>query len=145
MDEFVVSPDGPILPTHREPPPADLTPSQQKIWREIVADLDRDWFADTKHLLVELVAHIDFAAMLREGIEQVRAQLVGLVPGSREERAATKQLTALLRAHGKQSAAVAHLSTKLRLTPQSRQSARKADQVRTRTATRPWEGWENGG
>jgi hypothetical protein len=139
MDEFVASPDGPILPTHREPPPADLTPSQQKIWRGIVADLDRDWFADTRHLLVELVAHIDFAAMLREGIEQVRAQLADLVPGSKEERAMSKQLTSLLRAHGKQSSSIASLSTRLRLTPQSRQSARRADQVRHRTGRRPWD------
>jgi len=141
MDEFVVSPDGPIIQSAREPPPDDLTPKQQAIWVEITKSLDRDWFGDSRPLLTELVAHIDFAAMLREGIEQVRAQLSGLVPGSREERAATKQLTALLRAHGKQSAAVAHLSTKLRLTPQARQSARRSDQVRRRTATRPWE-WE---
>jgi hypothetical protein len=145
MDEFVVSPDGPIIQSAREPPPDDLTVAQQKIWVEITKDLDRDWFADTRHLLVELVAHIDFAAMLREGIEQVRAQLSGLVPGSKEERAMSKQLTSLLRAHGKQSAAVAHLSTKLRLTPQSRQSARRADQVRHRTGRRPWEGWQDGG
>jgi hypothetical protein len=141
MDEFVVSPDGPIIPTRREPPPADLTPAQQKIWVEITKDLDRDWFADTRHLLVELVAHIDFAAMLRAGIEEVRIQLAELPLGTKEERAMSRQLTALLRAHGKQSAAIAHLSTKLRLTPQARQSARRSDQVRRRTATRPWE-WE---
>jgi hypothetical protein len=79
--------------------------------------------------------------MLREGIEQVRTQLAGLPLGSKEERATSKQLTALLRAHGKQSAAIAHLSTKLRLTPQARQSARRSDQVRRRTGSRPWE-WE---
>ena len=139
-DDLVISSaDGPILPTYREPPPADLTPSQQKIWREIVADLDRVWFADTRHLLVELVAHIDFAAMLRAGIEDVRTELAGLPLGSKEERAMSRQLVSLLRAHGKQSAAVAHLSTKLRLTPQSRQSARRADQVRHRTGRRPWD------
>jgi hypothetical protein len=31
------------------------------------------------------------------------------------------------------------LSTKLRLTPQARQSARRADQVRHRTGRRPWD------
>jgi len=145
MDEFVVSPDGPIIQSAREPPPDDLTPKQQAIWVEITKDLDRDWFADTRHLLAELVAHIDFAAMLREGIEDVRTQLARLPLGTKEERATSRQLTALLRAHGKQSAAVAHLSTKLRLTPQSRQSARRADQVRHRTGRRPWEGWQDGG
>ena len=144
MDEFVVSPDGPIIQSAREPPPDDLTPKQQAIWVEITKDLDRDWFADTRHLLAELVAHIDFAAMLREGIEDVRTQLARLPLGTKEERATSRQLTALLRAHGKQSAAIAHLSTKLRLTPQSRQSARRADQVRNRTGPRPWE-WREGG
>jgi hypothetical protein len=141
MDDYVASPDGPIIPSRREPPPADLTPAQQKIWVEIVASVDRDWFADTHHLLAELVAHIDFAAMLRAGIEEVRTQLVGLPLESKEGRAMSRQLASLLRAHGKQSAAVAHLRTKLRLTPQARQSARRSDQVRRRTATRPWE-WE---
>jgi len=77
--------------------------------------------------------------MLRAGIEDVRTELAGLPLGSKEERAMSRQLVSLLRAHGKQSAAVAHLSTKLRLTPQSRQSARRADQVRHRTGRRPWD------
>jgi hypothetical protein len=141
MVEFVASPDGPIIQSERERPPEDLTAEQKAIWREIVASVDRDWFADTQHLLAELVAHIDYAAMLRAGIEDVRTRLSGSVLGSKEERAMSKQLTSLLRAHGKQSAAIAHLSTKLRLTPQARQSARRSDQVRRRTATRPWE-WE---
>jgi hypothetical protein len=142
MDDFVASsPDGPIIRSQRAPPPADLTPTQRKIWRSIVSALDRDWFGDTRPLLTELCAHIDFAAMLREGIEQVRAKLAELPLGSKEERAMSRQLASLLRSHGKQSAAIAHLSTKLRLTPQARQSARRADQIRARTATRPWENW----
>ena len=141
MDEFVVSPDGPIIQSAREPPPDDLTPKQQAIWVEITKSLDRDWFGDSRPLLTELVAHIDFAAMLREGIEDVRTQLARLPLGTKEERATSRQLTALLRAHGKQSAAIAHLSTKLRLTPHARQRARRSEQVRRRTATRPWE-WE---
>jgi hypothetical protein len=139
------SADGPIIPSKRAAPPKDLTPKQRKIWAEIVADVDRDWFADTKHLLTELVAHIDYARMLAAGIEAVRAQLVGLPLGSTEERRLSRQLSSLLRLHGKQSASIANLSTKLRLTPQSRQSARRADQVRNRTGARPWEGWESGG
>jgi hypothetical protein len=146
MDDFVASsPDGPIIQSRRERPPKDLTPKQQAIWREIVADLDRDWFSDTRHLLVELCAHIDYARMVASGIEEVRARLVGLELGSKEERAMSRQLASLLRSHGKQSASIAHLSTKLRLTPQSRQSARRASQIRERTGPRPWEGWENGG
>ena len=139
------SADGPIIPSQRERPPKDLTPKQQAIWRELVASVDRDWFGDTRPLLTELCAHIDYARMLAAGIEEVRARLVGLPLGSKEERAMSRQLASLLRSHGKQSAAIANLSTKLRLTPQTRQSARRADQVRNRTGPRPWEGWENGG
>jgi len=81
--------------------------------------------------------------MLAAGIEQVRTQLVGLPLGSKEEKALSRSLASLLRQHGKQSASIASLSTKLRLTPQSRQSARRADQVRNRTGTRPWEDCES--
>jgi hypothetical protein len=145
MDDLVSSSAvGPIIPSRRASPPKDLTPKQRDIWRELVADLDRDWFSDTHHLLKELVCHIDYARMLAAGIEELRAQLVGLPLGSKEQRAMARQLSSLLRSHGKQSSAIANLSTKLRLTPQSRQSARRASQVRDRTATRPWE-WENSG
>jgi hypothetical protein len=136
---------GPIIPSKREPAPKDLTSRQRNIWREIVASVDRDWFGETKPLLTELVCHIDFARELAAGIERVRARLVDLPLGSKEERAMSRQLASLLRLHGKQSSSIANLSTKLRLTPQSRQSARRADQVRHRTGPRPWEGWESGG
>jgi hypothetical protein len=144
MDDFVPSPDGPIIRSQRAPPPADLSPTQRKIWRDIVASVDRDWFNDVTPLLTELCAHIDYARMIAGAIEQVRAKLAELPLGSKEERSFSRQLASLLRSHGKQSAAIAHLSTKLRLTPQARQSARRADQVRARTGPRPWE-WENGG
>jgi hypothetical protein len=136
---------GPIIPGARPVAPKDLTPKQREIWREYTADLDRDWFADTQHLLKELVCHVDYARMLAGAIEQVRTQLIGLPLGSKEERAMSRQLASLMRQHGKQSSSIASLSTKLRLTPQSRQSARRADQVRNRTGSRPWAGWENGG
>jgi hypothetical protein len=144
MDDLVSSADGPIIQSKRAPPPTDLTPTQRKIWREIVSAVDRDWFNDVTPLLTELCAHIDFAASMRAGIEQVRARLVGLPLGSKEERAMSRQLASLLRQHGKQSASIASLSTKLRLTPQSRQSARRADQIRARTGPRPWEDYESG-
>jgi hypothetical protein len=145
MDEFVASPDGPIIRSKRAAPPKDLTPTQQKIWREYTADLDRDWFSDTSHLLKELVCHVDYARMIAGAIEEVRAKLAELELGSKEHKAMSRQLAGWLRAHGMQSSSIASLSTKLRLTPQSRQSARRADQVRARTGPRPWEGWENGG
>jgi hypothetical protein len=140
-DDLVRSATGPILPGEREPPPEDLTPRQQEIWRGIVADLDRDWFGETKPMLKELCAHIDFAREIAGRIETVRQRLDGLPVGSKEEAAISRQLSGLLRQHGKQSASIANLSTKLRLTPQSRQSARGADQMRRRTGTKPWE-WD---
>jgi hypothetical protein len=133
------SADGPIIQSKRAAPPTDLTPTQRKIWRELVADLDRDWFSDTAHMLKELCCHVDYARMLAAGIEAVRARLAAVEVGSKEERTLSRQLSSLLRQHGKQSASIASLSTKLRLTPQARQSARRADQVRHRTGPRPWE------
>ena len=144
MDDFVASsPDGPIIRSQRAPPPKDLTPTQRKIWREIISAVDRDWFNDVTPLLTELVAHIDYARMIAGAIEQVRAKLAELPLGSKEERSFSRQLASLLRSHGKQSSAIASLSTKLRLTPQARQSARRASQIRERTGPRPWENLES--
>jgi len=144
MDDFVASSaNGPIIPSKRERPPKDLTPKQQAIWREYTADLDRDWFSDTHHLLKELVCHVDYARMIAGGIEEVRAKLADLPVESKEARSLSRQLASLLRMHGMQSSSIASLSTKLRLTPQARQSARRADQVRNRTGPRPWE-WREG-
>jgi len=139
MDDFVSSTNGPIIPSQRERPPKDLTVKQQAIWRELVASVDRDWFGDTRPLLTELCAHVDYARMIAGAIETVRAKLAELELGSKEHKAMSRQLAGLLRAHGIQSSSIASLSTKLRLTPQSRQSARRADQVRARTGPRPWE------
>jgi hypothetical protein len=141
-DLLAPSAAGPIIPGQREPPPEDLTPKQQAIWVEIVADLDRDWFSETRPLLKELVCHIDYARELAAGIERVRSRLAGVPVGSAQERAISRELASLLRQHGRQTSSIANLSTKLRLTPQARQSARGADQVRRRTGTRPWERWQ---
>jgi hypothetical protein len=145
MDDLVSSANGPIIRSQRAAPPKDLTPTQQKIWREYTADLDRDWFSDTHHLLKELVCHVDYARMIAGAIEEVRARLAEVEIGSKEWKVLSRQLASLMRSHGKQSSSIASLSTKLRLTPQARQSARRADQVRARTGPRPWEGWESGG
>jgi hypothetical protein len=143
MGDLVASPNGPIIQSQRERPPKDLTVTQQKIWRELVSSVDRDWFGDTKPMLTELCAHIDFARMLAGAIEQMRVKLAELPLGSKEERSLSRQLASLLRSHGKQSSAIASLSTKLRLTPQARQSARRASQIRERTGPRPWENLES--
>ena len=140
-----VSADGPIIPSRRAPPPKDLSPSQRKIWRELVAAVDREWFSDVTPLLTELVCHISYAREIAGAIEQVRTRLAKAPVGSREEKTLSRQLASLMRLHGRQSSSIASLSTKLRLTPQSRQSARRADHVRARTGPRPWAGWENGG
>jgi len=140
-NDLLPSVTGPILPGERDPPPSDLTPKQQAIWRGIVADLDRDWFGETKPMLKELCAHISYAREIAGRIEEVRQRLDALPIGSKEEATMSRQLASLLRQHGKQSASIANLSTKLRLTPQSRQSARGSDQKRRRTGwtgRRPW-------
>jgi hypothetical protein len=143
-DVLVRSAEGPILPGSRPAPPKDLTSRQKAIWRDIVGAVDRDWFSETHPLLTELCAHTDYAREIAGRIEEVRRRLAGLPMGSKEEAALSRHLASLLRQHGKQSASIANLSTKLRLTPQARQSARAADQVRRRTGTKPWEGWEGG-
>jgi hypothetical protein len=137
--------NGPILPGTRPPPPQDLTPRQREIWAEITASVDRDWFSENFLLLTELCAHTDYARTIAASIEVVRERLAGLPLGAKDEVALSRRLASLMRAHAKQTSSIATLSTRLRLTPQSRQSARAADQVRRRTAParRPWEDWQD--
>ena len=129
-----------IIPGQREPPPADLDSMEQESWRAITAALPYDWFRpEALPMLKELCRHIHYSDLLAAMISEARA------PESNRDNGRMTELVSLLRAHGYQTERIANLSTKLRLTNQSRfSSARAADQHRRRTGggRRPWEDWE---
>jgi hypothetical protein len=121
---------GPWVPGERPPPPPELDPVEQEAWRAITARLPADFStAENKPMLKELVRHVRFAdelaADLQSGLAEVAA---GSDPGPIKLKALAalrKEQRELLRAHGYQTERIGNLSTKLRLTPQARQSARR--------------------
>jgi hypothetical protein len=144
---------GPWVPGERPPPPPELEPVEQEAWRAITARLPADFFtAENRPMLKELVRHVRYADELATDLQAVRVTLGEVAAGSDPPPIKVKALAALrreqrelLRAHGYQSERIGNLSTKLRLTPQSRQSARRADQQARKLAAgpRPWEDWGN--
>jgi hypothetical protein len=131
-----------IIPGQREPPPADLDPMEQESWRAITEALPYDWFRpEALPMLKELCRHIHYSDLLAAMISEARGVDA---PESNRDNDRMTELVSLLRAHGYQTERIANLSTKLRLSNQSRwSSARAADQHRRRTSgARPWDDWK---
>jgi hypothetical protein len=134
----VTSTDAPLIPGQKMPAPSGLSAPQQAQWEAIVARLPTGWITnENAPLLKELCRHVSFAEELAHDIGAARAAGV-----------ASKELRALLRAHGYQTTRVASLSGKLRLTQLSRYTrdaegaaiaARSAP-----TARKPWTDWGDG-
>jgi hypothetical protein len=141
-----------VVPGTRIPPPPELNELESAIWRAIVERLPADWFtAENTPLLKELCRHIGHADALSLDIAAVRAVLAGL-PASglapseaaKEFKRATADYHALLRLHAFQTERIGNLSTKMRLSQQTRLapavSRAKADQ--TPAGPKPWQDWD---
>jgi hypothetical protein len=142
---------GPILPGKRRPPPPELDAREAKIWREITGRLPAEWFtADNAPLLKELCRHIRHADDLSDDVTVARARINQFLAEPKRDPfkklllEATQEYLTLLRAHGFQSERIGNLSTKLRLTNQSRYQSSKAKAEAARTASshpEPWLDW----
>jgi hypothetical protein len=142
----------------RPPPPAppDLDPAEADIWNAIVASLPADWITGgSAPLLTNLCRHVHNANLLaadigsrREDIDQARqldsaASEPKAISRARALRLSLeKSLRSLLTAHGYQSDRITRLSTKLRLSQQSRYRADAAGRATAREPLRPWEDWK---
>lgn len=125
------------IPGQRPPPPAELTKEQAAEWRAIVATKPAEWFSrDTHALLVDLCRHI---IMARRVAEQIDAFPLEQLSGE-EGLERYKVLGGMAERH---SRVIASLSTKLRITQQSRSDAGKAATAHKSAAggaaARPWE------
>jgi hypothetical protein len=109
--------------------PTDMPTRQQELWRSIVASKPADWFdAATLPILRALVGHI-------ETLEQVETMFAAPMSLSNLEA-----LDKLSRLRDRESKAMAALSTKLRLTIQSRYTPQHAaTAARGRGTRKPWE------
>ena len=117
----------------RPKPPANLTPQQQRAWREIVEALPASWFPrETWPLLEQYVRHADQARRIAKLIEQARASewsdgtYLKLLAAQRRETQALKSLASSLR-----------LSQQARLRPETAARRREGPGAGDK---RPWEG-----
>jgi hypothetical protein len=142
---------GPIIPgspRKRPPPPQELDPREIKVWRDIVRSLPADWFtAGNQFLLKELCRHIRLSddTMVDIGRERAAVDEVMAMPKPPTKLLieALKKYRAALQSHALQSAQIASLSTKLRLTPQSRYGHRAAKTAAETVSPypEPWSDW----
>jgi hypothetical protein len=142
---------GPVLPGKRRPPPPppELDERERKIWRTITSQLPDNWFsADNMPLLKELCRHVRHAddlsvdiALARGEIERVRAE-PKRDPFNKLWLEALAEYRSLLRLHALQSQQIGVLSTKMRLTPQSRyDKTYAAKTTRGSSYPDPWSDW----
>ena len=142
---------GPVTPGKRPAPPPGLDERETKIWSEVTRQLPADWFStDSAPVLRELIRHIRHSDDLQSDITRARAALdqAKKEPGPTGKllAEARKEWLTLLRAHGYQSERIGTLSTKLRLTPQSRYQALTARTKAAQAASpysEPWNDWRN--
>lgn len=126
-------------------PPAELTSEQAAYWRSICADLPPGHIrSDNTPVLIELCRHISYSVQLSEALTDIRE--LGLAGTDRETASRRSAFCQLTRQARSQSQLIAVLSTKLRLTNQSRDvdrnGATNAARLRARMpigGTRPWE------
>jgi hypothetical protein len=118
--------------------PDSLTPEQKTIWAEITSETPSQWFtAENSALLAQLTRHIDASNYLSKLIEVEKALPPDLYDWDR-----MKEMLASLRA---ESGVITSLSTKLRLTNQSRYGERRVPNNKRRQVSigggKPWLDW----
>ena len=143
--------NGPIIPgsTKRPPPPPGLDPREIKVWRDIVRSLPADWFTSGGQLLLkELCRHIRLSDDTVADIKRERAAVDEVMampkPPTKLLVEALRKYRAALQCHALQSGQIASLSTKLRLTPQSKYGHRSAKTAAETVSPYPdpWSDWD---
>jgi hypothetical protein len=145
-------PDVPFVPGRKQKrpvPPPELDEREAKIWVKITESLPRDWFAASWPVLTELCRHVRLSDDLLQDITAARARVDELrntqEPTSKLLLDAARQYRSLLRLHALQSQQIGVLSTRLRLTPQSRYQSSTAKTAAAQEASGPdpWSDWGN--
>jgi hypothetical protein len=154
----------PLIPGTRPPPPEELEPEEQDEWEAIVERLPANWFTgENIPMLRELCRHICYARELARQVVKVRVEIqavmeglaadtagsIGVAERRKIQAALRDELCTLLRSHGYQTERMGNLSTKLRLTKQSRYDASSASRAAKNAGPamkKPWLDWgENSG
>ncbi len=118
------------LLTQRPGPPKHLTPQQVKVWEEVISSVPAGWFQSEDVLLTQYCHHVQTAHELGQLVDNFDLRGCDI-----------KQLNRLLMMRERETRALTHLATKMRLTQQSRITARSAGtSTECHTAgRRPWE------
>ena len=129
----------PVVPGRRPDPPADLTESEARYWRDAVATKPAEWWkADTQILLTAYCRASAQHDVISSVINSIKPRTLKTEKGwAKYERMKKLQSST--------SSELAQLATKMRLTPQSRytaQSAATADAKASRA--RPWDAQRSG-
>lgn len=118
----------PAIGPSRPEPPSELTEEQAEVWRSIVGAMQPTWFgAETWPLLAELCRHTVLARFLARELQAT------------ELGKDLKRFARLAAMHLRESAMVAMLSTRLRLTPRSRIDPRTDGRDPSAGLRKPWE------
>jgi len=106
-------------------PPDDLTPEQAEYWRGLVGAFPAERFGpDQMPVLMELFRHMSIACQLAEQLDEMRKRNLAVdTPLGSRQRRIFLQLTSAARA---EAHTISMLSTKLRLTDQSKLEKRSA-------------------
>ena len=133
----------PTIPGKRRAPPPELNEREAKTWREIVARLPPGWFtSDNSAVLKELCRHVRLSDDLTADIATARAAVDDARRASISTGKLLRDYLVLLRAHALQSERIGTLSTKLRLTNQSREAkAARSQADAASTYPEPWNDW----
>jgi hypothetical protein len=129
------------IPSPELAPPAELTPEEAAIWREITGSMPPSWFdSGNAPVLVELCRHIVLSRWLAAELEKMRnADLTAATARGQKQRAIYRQL---LQAAREESRLIMMLSTKLRLTNSSHRRDERYDDRRRLALPQgrpPWE------
>src|SRR5262245_21682536 len=112
----------PLGENPRPDPPAELTERQAREWREVVARMPVEWFGRETHgLLTQYCRHIALADKLAAEIEKAEGQ----------------ELLAFARLQQNESAAIANLALKMRLSQLSSYD-NKNRKTQVATSSRRW-------
>jgi phage terminase small subunit len=131
----------PLAPGARRPdPPDELTPEQADEWRAVVGRMPADWFTrENQAMLVDLCRHVVIARRVSEQIDAFDPAWLADDEGLKRY----DKLTAILERHTR---TIASLSTRMRLTQQSRYNAAAANTAseKAKGPVKPWEFGKSG-
>jgi hypothetical protein len=117
-----------LVPGQRPEPPAELTAKQAEIWKFTVAALRHDWFGpENWPLLTQYCRHAALADVIAKGINVTSIQT---------DLSRFARLTAM---QARESAMIASLATRMRVTIQSSRDSRISKRDPGAGRPKPWE------